>query len=397
MGSQSEHRSILIVNQYFPPDTSATARIFADLAATFQSAGYQTTVLCGRPSYRSTEGRRWKPLTVEGKGIAVERVGSTALPLRSVRARLVNYLSYLVLAAVRAFTRPRPDVVLSGSDPPLAVGVALLAARGRPVLYFLQDLHPEAAMSAGWISSGHLADGWNWLHRRAMQRCAAVVCLGDEMRKRLVLKGISPDRIAVVPNGAPPPVPTTDTELIRQLRGASPFTVVHAGNVGVAGAWEAIAEAQRLVGTETAEFVFVGDGARENDLRSWGLRVEPYESDVAAVMAAGDVQLVTQRPEMEGLLVPSKLYTALVHGCPILAAVPGASEVASTVRRWECGVVADPDDPSDIATKVRFMLEDPERLRQMGERARTAGQQYRRPEVFQPLVRLAESLVSRLA
>jgi glycosyltransferase involved in cell wall biosynthesis len=386
--------AVRIVNQYFPPDTSATANVFADLAMACQDAGHRVSVLCGRPSYRPSD--HSFPVS-ETRDIAVERVRSTALPLTSIPARLLNYLSFVVLAGVRGLTRARPDVVICGSDPPIAVLVAFLTARGRPTVYFLQDLHPEAAMSAGWISPGRIAATWDWLHTWALRHCTAVICLGEEVRQKLELKGVAPERIVVVPNGARAPHPLVDTSLVTRLRGDATFTVIHAGNLGVAGAWDTIREAQRLAGG-SVEFVCVGGGAREAELRSWGLRVEPFESDVAAVMAAGDVQLVTQRSEMEGLLVPSKLYTALVHGRPILGVVPETSEVASTVRRYGCGLVADPDDPEDVAEKVRALAADPARLREMADRARTAGKHYQRPDVFKPLVELIDTgLVKRSA
>ena len=123
--------SVLVVNQYYPPDTSATAGIFADLTSAFADAGHEVAVLCGRPSYRPRERRSWRPLRIESgaNGEVVERVGSAALEMRSLRMRGANYASFLGLASVRAAFRPRADVVVAGTDPPLAVIVALLAAR----------------------------------------------------------------------------------------------------------------------------------------------------------------------------------------------------------------------------------------------------------------------------
>ena len=382
--------SVLIVNQYFPPDTSATAEIFADLAKLCASQGLATSVLCGRPSYRPRERFAWKLFTVRDSQVRVERVGSAARPMTSLTRRLANYLSFLVLAGVRATLRRRADVVICGSDPPLTVLVALVAARGRPTIYFLQDLHPETAISAGWMPAGRFASLWDAAHRRALARCSRVVCLGDEMRRRLIAKGVRPDRISVVANGAAPPKPGHDRAITRRIRRDTPFAIVHAGNIGVAGAWETLLQAQELLRGD-AEFICVGDGAYAEQVKSRGIRVEPFENDIAAVMAAGDLQLVTQRPETEGLLVPSKLYSALVHGRPILAVAPSGSEVAATVRAWECGVIADPTDASDVAAKVRALLHQPDELEEMARRAQRAGVAYRRPEVFGPIIREAES------
>jgi glycosyltransferase involved in cell wall biosynthesis len=385
---------VLLVNLYFPPDTSATARIFSDLVDSLTAANHDVTVLCGRPSYRPTEQRRWSPLRRERRyRLTVERVGSAARPMTSVSARAANYLSFLGLAALRVAFRRRPDVVIAGSDPPLAVLCGVLAARGRPIVYHLQDLHPEAAVAAGWLRSGRIEAIWERLHRLAVSRCDLVVCLGRDMAALMERKGVPADRTIVVPNGAPPGGPVSDPALVERLRGGDRFVILHAGNLGVAGAWETIAcAAQSLNGA--ASFVCVGGGARESEFRRWNIRLEPFQADVSAVMAAGDVQLVTQRTEMEGLLVPSKLYTALAHGRPVLAVVPPASEAAATIREWECGVVASPDDPEDIVRKVRELRDNPARLDAMATRAQAAGRHFDRSALFDALVREIETLLA---
>jgi glycosyltransferase involved in cell wall biosynthesis len=124
-----------------------------------------------------------------------------------------------------------------------------------------------------------------------------------------------------------------------------------------------------------------------------GLCILPFRpvDQLPSVMAAGDVQVVTLRPGLEGLVVPSKLYTALAHGRPVLAAVPEASEVAAIVRRWGCGVVADPGDPGDVARKLAWCREHPEELQGMADRARAAGRHYERRACLARLVEVIES------
>jgi hypothetical protein len=97
---------------------------------------------------------------------------------------------------------------------------------------------------------------------------------------------------------------------------------------------------------------------------------------------------------MSGFIVPSKLYTALAYGRPILAVVPEESQVAAIVRRWGCGVVADPEDPADVADKLIDVLAQPEQLAQMASRAREAGRHFERPAVLRPIVSRAETLSS---
>ena len=51
---------ILLLNLYYPPDTSATAKMAATVVEAL-SPQHEVTVLCGRPSYDPTEREPWRP------------------------------------------------------------------------------------------------------------------------------------------------------------------------------------------------------------------------------------------------------------------------------------------------------------------------------------------------
>jgi colanic acid biosynthesis glycosyl transferase WcaI len=384
---------ILLVNQYYPPDASATARVCADVVDSLISAGHEVTVLCGRPSYGVRKRQQWRALAREDHGpYECERVGSISFDRSSLPRRMVNYASYLSFSALRATTRPRADVVIAGSDPPLAILVGLIAARGGPVVYNIKDLHPDAAVAAGLLRPGPLANAWARLHSAALRRASLVICLSEAMAARVRGKGVARERIAVVPDGGPPPTGDAESRVVEELRGDASFVALHAGNLGGVGAWDTLVAAAHLLDSEE-RLVFVGDGAKAQDLSTRGLRVLPYRpaDQLASVMAAGDLQIVTLRPGMEGLVFPSKLYTILAYGRPVLAVVPKRSEVADLVRRWRCGMVVDPGDARDLAHKLRWAHRHPEALSAMTERAREAGRRYERRRCFTDLVQLVEA------
>jgi glycosyltransferase involved in cell wall biosynthesis len=95
-------------------------------------------------------------------------------------------------------------------------------------------------------------------------------------------------------------------------------------------------------------------------------------------MMAGDVQVVTIRRGLEGVVVPSKLYSILAIGRPILAVASSSSDSARIVAESGCGLVADPDDPIAVAAAIRELRSDPARLALMGRRAREVAGKYAR-------------------
>ena len=90
---------------------------------------------------------------------------------------------------------------------------------------------------------------------------------------------------------------------------------------------------------------------------------------VQYVLSAGDLHLITIKRGLEGVVVPSKLYSTLAAGRPILVLAPEGSDAARVVRRLDCGVVVDPDDPAAVASIVKELANDRARLAEMGERA----------------------------
>ena len=103
---------ILLLNLYYPPDTSATAKMALAVVAEL-SAKHDVTVLCGRPSYDPTERRAWRLWRTEVSGrVKIIRAGSTDYSRQQMKRRVLNYLSYVTLSVPRALLVPC-DLVLA--------------------------------------------------------------------------------------------------------------------------------------------------------------------------------------------------------------------------------------------------------------------------------------------
>jgi glycosyltransferase involved in cell wall biosynthesis len=94
------------------------------------------------------------------------------------------------------------------------------------------------------------------------------------------------------------------------------------------------------------------------------------QSELADLLASADVHFVTLEAGMEGLCVPSKFYTCLASGRPILALVPEECEVAYVVQEAACGVRVEPGDAKMLANSLVALAAEPEAIEEMGCRAR---------------------------
>jgi len=402
---------ILLLNLYYPPDTSATAKMAATVVEAL-STRHDVTVLCGRPSYDPTGRRPWRLWQTERAGkTTIIRVGSTDYPRLHMKRRLLNYLSYVALAIPRALFQ-RCDVVLAMTDPPFEgiVGAVVAMLKSKPYVYNIRDMYPDMAVGGSIVKPGLLARVWERMHRWALRRATRVIVLGEDMRARIVAKGVDPSRIEIARDGTEivpldPPQPVLDSEVIQAIRGNSKFVFLHAGNLGFYGAWETLLEAAKLLEKSDPDvsLVFVGDGAQRDRLVALAdgcksIRFLPFfpATKIPSVMAAGDVHVITVKKGLEGVVVPSKLYGVLAAGRPILAVTDIASDVSAITQEKKCGYAASPQVPAQVFLAMRALAAGGAGgpgLKAMGEAARAVAPDYDRVKELQKFVKIIEGAV----
>ena len=391
---------ILIFNEYYPPDTSATAKM-ASLVAEELAKSHKVTVIAGRPSYDPDERYPWSLLRRDVRnGVTVERVGSTTYSRHDMRGRVSNYLSYLALAAPRALFK-RADIILAMTDPPVAgiAGAFIAWLSGRAFVYNIRDLYPDMAIGGEIVPVNAWARRWESLHRSALRHATRVIVLGDDMRERILQKGVAPDRVAVIRDGAhlPESLAARSHPIAQEIRSGFPFVAIHAGNLGFYGAWDTLLRAMKLLEGDDIGLVFVGEGANRDRLQksaheSENVRFLPFRpaAEIPYVMAAGDVHIVTVKRGLEGVVVPSKLFSILAAGRPVLVVAREQCDAVRIVRASQCGLAADPDDPSAVAAALRELRADPARLDDMGRRARETAKKYARVNELKRFVGVVE-------
>jgi glycosyltransferase involved in cell wall biosynthesis len=377
---------ILLFNEYYPPDTSATAKMALRVAEALAQR-HKVTVVAGRPSYDPDEFYPFAFLRRDTRnGVVVERVGSTAYPRHRMRRRVSNYLTYLALAVPRAIAL-RPDIVLAMTDPPVAgIAGAFVARRiSRPFVYNIRDMYPDMAVGGDIVRPGAWVNRWEKMHRRALKQAVRVIVLGDDMRDRILGKGVAAERVVVVRDGTsfPAPTPEQNDPVVQELRCGFEFVVLHAGNLGFYGAWGTLLKAAQILSNENTGWVFIGGGANRAALgasarNSPNVRFLPFRpvEQIPHVMMAGDLHIVTVRRGLEGVVVPSKLYSLLAAGRPVLVVAAATSDAARIVVESGSGLAADPDDPAAVVAAIRELRGDPSRLAEMGRRARETAKKY---------------------
>jgi colanic acid biosynthesis glycosyl transferase WcaI len=398
---------ILLLNLYYPPDTSATAKMAATVAEAL-AARHEVTILCGRPSYDPTERRPWRLWQREAANrVKILRVGSTDYPRFAMKRRVLNYLSYVALAIPRALF-VRCDVVLAMTDPPFEgiVGAIVALLKRKPYVYNIRDMYPDMAVGGAIVAPGPVARVWERLHRWALRRATRVIVLGGDMRARIIAKGIDPAGVEIVRDGADifasdAQQAPLDDEVIRTIRGDYKFVLLHAGNLGFYGAWKTLIQAVRSLEADGVGLVFVGEGAQSGHAETLArdaknVRFLPFfaAKKIPSVLAAPDAHVITIKRGLEGVVVPSKMYGILSAGKPIVAVAPEETDAASLGAKFGFAVSADPDSPEKAAAAIRSLVTDHGKLRSMSRAARAAAPDYDRVKELQKYVQIIEEAVN---
>jgi glycosyltransferase involved in cell wall biosynthesis len=374
---------VLLVNQHYPPDLGATGRVAADLAEGLVARGHVVSVLTGQPSYPETRDRR-VPRHEVRRGVDVVRL-AVARRREGAFGRGLHYVTFAIQSLRAGLPSARPDAVIAFSSTPTLGGVsALLLARARrcPLIYVVQDLHPEMAIALGSLREGMLARIARALDSLTWRGASRVVVIGEEMRKAASGRGVASERLTVIPNWADAErlVPQ-ETSALRHRLGfsADDFVVQYAGNLGRAQDLRAVVRAveQARAEDERVRLLVVGGGSAERELTyvargAPGVRRIPFqrEEEVADVLAAADLGIVSLRAGLSRWCVPSKIYSILASARPVGAMLDAESDVAKVVESARCGFRVDPGDCDGLAQEIVRLARDRAEARRLGRNGR---------------------------
>jgi len=379
-------RTVIFVNRFFYPDHSATSQILSDLAFHLAKETHDVAVVTGRWRYDGPG--EALPNDEHIDGVKVHRVWSTHFSRATLAGRLFDYLTFYLFASLRVLTLARSGcVVVVMTDPPmLSILLAPIVRMRRAYLVnWLQDLFPEVGTALGVT----LLQGWKGrflkvLRDRSLAASSRCVVLGEIMAARVQATGMAHDKIAIIANWTDDatiqPLARNDNPLRRTWELGDRFVVGYFGNLGRAHQFDTLlSAAQELRDRDDFIFLFGGGGHHHSALRAQvdasgdkRFRFLPYQDRalLATALGAADVHWTSLRPELEGLIVPSKFYGIAAAGRPIVHIGDREGELGRLVARYDCGVTVAEDDGAGLARVLASLADHPERCQAMGQRAR---------------------------
>ena len=375
------------MNRYFYPDHSATSQMLSDLAFFLAGAGHTVSVITSAQQYDEANARLQADEVV--RGVAVYRVRTTRFGRGNLLGRAADYASFYLTAGWQLWRLARAgDVIVAKTDPPLIMlAAAVIArARGARLVNWMQDVFPEVAEALGVRGvAGPPAQVLRASRNRALHHAAMNVVLGERMAAVLAREGVPAQRICVIPNWADKdaivPLAAIGNPLRQAWGLAGKLAVCYSGNMGRAHEFDTIldAAAQMAVTAPNIRFVFIGAGAQRRRVESEvarrslaNVQFQPYQAreDLSLSLGVGDIHLVSQRPEVEGFVFPSKLYGILAAGRPLVFIGAPDGEIGRLVEREGVGVAVRQGDAAGLAEQLVRLAGDAAQREAMGRRAR---------------------------
>ncbi|MCF6354600.1 MAG: glycosyltransferase family 4 protein [Candidatus Polarisedimenticolaceae bacterium] len=359
---------IIFLNRFFYPDHSATSQLLTDLAFHLADAGWDVSVICSRQRYDDAAAEL--PVTEQVNRVQVYRIWTSRFGRHNLIGRGLDYLSFYLSAAWRLYCLTREgDIVVAKTDPPMISVVAGWIARLRRayLVNWLQDLFPEVATALKIKGlDGALGRILVRLRNRSLQQAKCNIVLGELMRQRLVAEGIPEGQIRVVHNWADgeaiTPLPQAQNPLRREWGLEGKFVVGYSGNLGRAHEFTTLLDAaESLQKQKQIVFLFIGGGPQlakvQEVVQSRGLGncvFRPYQprERLRESLGVADLHLVVLRPELEGLIVPSKFYGIAAAGRPTIYVGDPQGEVAQIVTRGDAGIAVVIGNGTGLAEQI---------------------------------------------
>lgn len=356
-------KKILIHSLVFSPDGVSTAYLYNDIASAFQENGYEVVVLSTVPHFNVVKEQlaeqplKWKVWGLykisSYKGIKVYHIPQKKF--KSTCLRLIGFVYWHIISFFIGLAIKNVSVILSPS-PPLTLGILNLwlgKLKGCKVVYNVQEIYPDILGNTSGVANKILSR----IERRVYDRSDAVTTIDQVFYDTIAGRFKNPDYLHIIPN-------FVDTELYRSRVSTDMLNktlfpdndnikLLYAGNIGFAQDWDPLVRLAEKTRDLKIEYFVIGEGVmkqyvekKKDELGLDKLHVLPYQPRqlMPAILAYSDVQYIFMNPEMEGQGFPSKVYTIMACGRPLLVCSGKNTPIVNFLETSGCAkIVTDQD------------------------------------------------------
>lgn len=407
-------KRVLIHSLVFNPDGVSTAYLYGDIAKSLKDKGFDVVVLTTTPHYNKVESQiqkqplKWKIWGLLKKstfdGIKVYHVPQKKF--KSTPLRLIGFVYWHIVSFFAALCIKNVDVILSPS-PPLTIGLLnawLGKIKGAKVIYNVQEVYPDILGK----NSGVVFNSLSYLERYIYNNSDGVTTIDRVFYDTIVNRFKDPSKLQIIPN-------FVDTSLYKPLENCpnldkdlfvqnDNIKLLYAGNIGMAQDWDTLVELAKKTLGKPIDYYVIGEGMMRDYLREKILEFQldnihllPYQQRelMPEIIAFSDIQFIFMEPKVAAQGFPSKVYTIMACGKPIIVCSPENTPIVNFLSPIGCANIYTEVSPQEKADDISNWLESVTRneLVQMGERGlKLIADNYSKEVVTQKYVNLIDGI-----
>lgn len=382
---------LLIFSAYYEPEKAASMYLATDLYEGLAEKGCKVELFVPLPTRGVTkeERKKYKLKRTEKKcngNLVIHRIMIVGehnnILLRFVRYLLMNLIFIWKGLWVKA------DCIFVQSTPPTqgAMAVILKKLKKIPLVFNLQDVFPDSLVGAGLAKEG--SPIWRIgriLENFTYRNVDEIVVISDSIKDNIVAKGVSPEKIVRVYNWGNTeniiPIEREKNLLFDRFGlDRNKFYIVYAGNLGYAQNIDLLLKvAKRLEDNKHLQFLIFGAGTQEKQYKELAKDLKlnnvkffpllPYR-ETAYVYGLGDICVLMCKKGFGGSAMPSKMWSIMATGRPILACFDENSDVERIIKKEEIGYFVRAEDQEALGKIISDIQKSPDELEKRGKRAR---------------------------
>ncbi|MBO4978110.1 MAG: glycosyltransferase family 4 protein [Muribaculaceae bacterium] len=355
---------LLMLNAYYSPEIFSSSYLIENRLQAFANAGIVVEMLVPTPTRGITDTARkefsaQKVIYEHNRMLKIMR-----FPLfkeyKSPYLKGIRYLLVSLNHLIRGLTKKNINCIFCTTTPPTTgiAAVLLKIIKRTKLVYNVQDVFPDSLVAAGLTSKKSIL--WrigrcleNFIYRNADK----IIVISQDFRKNLLEKGVPDEKIEVIYNWVDQnivkPINKADNKLYDEFKiSRDKFTVVYAGNMGLAQNIQIIVDAAERLKHLDIQFLLFGKGTLVDDIRRQVevkslsnirfLPFQPYEK-VASVYSLGDLGIVSCKKGFGKSAMPSKTWSIMASGTAVVASFD-SGELKDIIEFYECGSFADADN-----------------------------------------------------
>lgn len=366
---------ITIITPYFWPEIASNVPLIMDLGEDLYKHGNKVRIVSFFSTNRNKKENIFKIRIGTYKGCNIVKYPNPFLKKRGLFSKFLESLIFYIWAIyITLRWQFDTDVFFIQSTPPfMSLPVSLFLFKKIPIIYNIQDIFPDSAISAG-ILKNKISIKILRLMEKITYKTISVAAVISVRFKDHVLNISPKTRVEVIPNWVDTDkigyIKPEQNELFNKLGiNNSKFTVLYAGNLGYAQNLDIILDAAYLLKSQIdILFLIIGDGQYrvklEEKIRKAKLNniilapMQPIEM-ISNVYSLASVAIVTVKKGVDFAAVPSKTWTILACGRPLISCVNSHSELGNLIVKNKLGLVVPPDNPQKLCEAILSLYNDP--------------------------------------